>query len=297
MKAQAVQDPFDLLTNSVSDHGKSLFMAALRNLLLPIVRMAMRSGLAYKELSDCMQRVLAECAQDPSVGGHQTCSPARISIVTGIPRREVVRISESMRGAAEDLSNLNRIGRLIVGWHRDFIGPYGIPLELPMEPGERSFPDLVRRYAGQISPIEMLEELKMVGVAESTAEGKVRLANRAFITGRLRPESIERMSWAIHDLACTLEYNLDPAREGPARFERRVFTPEMIGGGLLAAFKELVITEGQGFLERLDNWLNERFQEIRKNRREGQAVPDLEAPDAQHVGIGLYWFERSERGA
>jgi hypothetical protein len=299
MNASTAQAQFDLLTTSVSDHAKAVYMAAFRNLLLPLIRMAMRHGLAYGELSECLERALAECAESPDLGGYKGASVARLSIVTGIPRRDMNRLKDSMGpGAAEELSNLNRIARLIVGWYQDFIGPYGIPLELPMEPGEKSFPDLVRRYGGQVSPKEILGELKSVGVADETDDGKVRLTNRSYITGRLRPEIIERMSWAIHDLADTLDFNLDPMREAPARFERRVFTPEPIGGNLLSAFQQLVVDDGQAFLERLDNWLNEQFQEIRKNRRQG-GTSSAEVPpaDSKYVGVGLYWFERNKIGA
>jgi len=260
--------------------------------------MAMRHGLAYEEMKDSLQRALIECVAKNEAYGSADPSVARLAILTGIPRQDVARLKPmAADGAAEELTRLNRIGRIIVGWYRDFIGPYGIPLELPLEPGEKSFPDLVRRYAGQVDPLEVLEELRMIGVIEETADSKVRLATRSYITGRLRPESIERMSWAVHDLAATLDHNLDPKRDGPALFERRVFTPEPIEGALLDAFKQLATDEGQAFLEKLDNWLNEQFQEIRKKRRRSGETPIAPTPDAKRVGVGVYWFERKELGA
>jgi hypothetical protein len=264
----------------------------------------MRYGLAHDDLVESLRRALAECAMDQHSESHRQSdiSSSQLAIRTGMPKRDADRIKASMMsGAAEELSNLNRIGRLIVGWQRDFVGPYGIPLELPLEPGERSFPDLVRRYAGQAAPAEILTDLKLVGVAEMTAEGKVRLTNRSYITGRLKPESIERMSWAIHDLADTLDYNLNPVREAPARFERRVYTHEPISDPLLVGFRQMVVDEGQAFLEKLDNWLNEQFQELRKKRRQaaqGNGHVENKLPaDAKHVGVGLYWFERDKFGA
>jgi hypothetical protein len=296
------QSHFDSLTNSVGDHATAVYLAAFRNLLLPLVRTAMRHGLAHNELVEALRRAIAECAMDLHSGGvtASNMSDSQLAILTGIPRRDAARIKSTMTvGAAEELTNLNRVGRLIVGWQREFIGPYGLPLELPLEPGERSFPDLVRRYAGQVPPAEILEELKLVGVVEMTSEGKARLTNRSYITGRLRPESIERMSWAIHDLAETLDHNLNPGRDGPARFERRVYTNEPIGGELLANFRQLAVEEGQLFLEKLDNWLNEQFQELRKKRRMSKADSSSysAAPDARHVGVEVYWIERDKFGA
>lgn len=294
MNAEEANARFDAVMDSVGDHLRAVYLAAFRNLLLPLVRMAMRHGLAHDELHEALRRAMAECAQNlhPDVSR----SAAQLSILTGIPRAHSERIRGTLAvGAAEELSNLTLIGRLIVGWQRDFVGPYGVPMELPLEPGEHSFPDLVRRFAGKASPAEVLEELKRVGVVEVTPNGRARLTNRPYITGRLRPESIERMSWVVHDLADTLDFNLNPSRNGPARFERRMYTHDPLAGPLLEGFRELAKEEGQGFLARLDNWLNEQLKEIRKRRRQtggSHMNTDALPPDAKHVGVGVYWFEK-----
>jgi hypothetical protein len=162
-----------------------------------------------------------------------------------------------------------------------------------LEAGDLSFPDLVRRFGGKADPDEVLEDLKRAGVVEITASGKARLTNRPMITSRLRPESVERMSWGIRDLAETLDYNLNPGRIGPPRFERRMYTDDALSGPLLEAFRDLAQEEGQTFLAKLDNWLNEQLKEIRKRRRaSGADTPSMaDAPGAKHVGVGVYWFE------
>jgi hypothetical protein len=284
--------------NSVGDHLRAVYLAAFRNLMLPLVRMAMRHGLSHDDLHEALRRAMAECAQElhPSVGA----SASQLAILTGIPRSQAERIRATIAvGAAEELTNLTMVGRIIAGWQRDFAGPYGIPMELPLEPGEHSFPDLVRRHAGKASPTDVLSDLQRVGVVELTQSNRVRLTNRPYITGRLRPESIERMSWVIHDLADTLDFNLNPSRIGPARFERRMYTHEPLSGPLLEGFRELAKEEGQDFLARLDNWLNEQMKEIRKRRRQSGSdqVPRTDSTDARHVGVGVYWFEKNPNDA
>lgn len=298
MQQQEALSKFDSLMNSVGDHTRAVYLAAFRNLMLPLVRAALRHGLSDEELHEALRRAMAESVKDlhPTVSR----SASQLAILTGIPRPHAERIRETLGvGAAEELSNLTLIGRLVEGWQRDFVGPYGVPLELPLEPGEHSFPDLVRRYGGTANPAEVLEDLKRVGVAELTQAGRARLTNRPYITGRLKPESMERMSWVIRDLAETLDFNLNPARNAPARFERRMYTPEPLSGQVLDAFRELAQEEGQGFLARLDNWLNEQLKEIRKKRRSSgvESAPMADAPDARHVGVGVYWFEKDKLSA
>lgn len=293
MQSQASKIPLHQIVSSAGDNLRAIYLAAFRNLMLPIVRMAMRHGLAHDELHDALRRAIAECAKDLHPGAADSAS--QLAILTGLPREQAERIRTTLAvGAAEELSKLTLIGRLIAGWQRDFAGPYGVPKELPLTPGEQSFPDLVRRFAGRTPPSEALEELKRVGVVEITPSGRAKLTNRPYITGRLRPESVERMSWVIHDLAETLDFNLNPNRNGPARFERRMYTHEPLSGHLLTGFRELAKEEGQSFLARLDSWLNEQLKEIRKRRRQsGEPYqPFDESPDARHVGVGVYWFEK-----
>lgn len=298
MQTQEALSKFDALMDSVGDHARAVYLAAFRNLMLPLVRTALRHGLADTELHEALRRAMAESAKDLHPAAGQSAS--QLAILTGIPRPHAERIKETLAvGAAEELSNLTLIGRLIEGWQRDFVGPYGIPLELPLEGGEHSFPDLVRRFGGKAVPAEVLEDLKRVGVVEVTQTGRARLTNRPYITGRLKPESMERMSWVIRDLAETLDFNLNPGRDAPARFERRMYTPEPLSGQMLDAFRELAQEEGQGFLARLDNWLNEQLKEIRKRRRNGgtDTATMADSPDARHVGVGVYWFEKDKLSA
>lgn len=293
MPDSAAQSRFDRFAVSASNNVRAVYLAAFRNLMLPLVRMAMRHGLAYDDLHDALRRAIAECSKDLHPAAAESTS--QLAILTGLPRSQAERIRSTLAvGAAEELSKLTLIGRLIAGWQRDFAGPYGVPRELPLTPGEQTFPELVRRFGGRTGPHEALEELKRVGVVDITSSGRAKLTNRPYITGRLRPESIERMSWVVHDLADTLDFNLDPQRVGPARFERRMFTHEPLSGHLLQGFRELAKEEGQSFLARLDSWLNEQLKEIRKRRRQsGEPYkPFEEAPDAKHVGIGVYWFEK-----
>jgi hypothetical protein len=280
--------------NSVGDHSRAVYLAAFRNLLLPLVRLGIRHGLSYQEMNEALLRSMGECAKEIYPASEK--SSAQLAILTGMPRADATRIRETLAvGAAEELSDLTLIARIVAGWRNDFVGPYGLPLELPMEGGEHSFPDLVRRFAGRRPPSEVLDQLKGAGLVEMTATGRVRLTNRPYITGRLKPESIERMSWVIRDLAETLEFNLNPSRETPARFERRMYTHEPLAGPLLARFRELVEEDGQTFVSGLDNWLTDQFKEIRKRRRKSgvESPPMAEAPDARHVGVGVYWFERN----
>ena len=58
----------------------------------------------------------------------------RIAILTGLTKRDVARI-QNLDGADDDGVGSNRIARVLQGWSQDpqYLGPYGLPLEVPFE--------------------------------------------------------------------------------------------------------------------------------------------------------------------
>lgn len=54
MSSQEAFARFDSLMESIGGHTKAVYLAAFRNLMLPLVRMAMRHGLAHDDLHEAL---------------------------------------------------------------------------------------------------------------------------------------------------------------------------------------------------------------------------------------------------
>lgn len=232
--------------------------------------------------------VFVEVAREdfPMAGKKQTHS--RIAILTGLTRKEVAKLSERLsQKEGPSTANLNRVGRVLAGWHQDpdFTGPYGLPLELHFDAGPNSFSELVRRYSGDMPARALLEELKRVEAVTEPVIDKIRVLTRSYIPEEADPASIQFMGVALRDLAETLDYNLATKKEEGGYFERRVWTPEGISPVDMPRFDTLVNEKGQEFLETLDNWLTTREQDAEK-------MPPEEKVD---VGVGVYLFSDAER--
>jgi hypothetical protein len=210
-----------------------------------------------------------------------------LAILTGLTRNEVERITQDIAySRTPSTANLNRIGRMLAGWHQDpeFTGPYGLPLELSITSSGTSFQTLHQRYGGDISAKEMLEELERIGAVIIVASNRVRVLTRSYIPAEADPAAMQFMGVALRDLAETLDFNLNPNIEG-GFFERRVWTPLGIDPVDIPEFDKLVQKLGQQFLEALDNHLTAK-----------ETDAEAMAPSEKvRVGVGVYMFSDANR--
>jgi hypothetical protein len=271
------------MTNSV----RLGLLAAYRKLLQPLVRILIRSGISYGETAEVLKTVFVEVAgRDFDLPDRKT-SISRIAIITGLTRKEVARQQEILASGALDVdSNLNRVTRVLEGWHTDpaFTGPYGMPMELPFEsPTSASFASLVRKHSGDMAPRAMLDELIRVGAVEQTSSGAYKVLVRMYIPRDFHPDALHRFGEVVRDFISTYEYNMDK-RPGMGRFERIMFADDGLREELMPAFDALLRAKGYRFLVELHNWIGaqENAATVKKGKRRIK------------TGVGVYHFVSEE---
>jgi hypothetical protein len=280
--AVAIWDEPPFAGVQVTDQIKQAVLNAYRTLMRP------RNGVSFGEFTEVLKVVFVDAAAELLALEDSKQSLTRVAITTGVPRLDVARILETGDIDLDAVaSKVGRVGRLLTGWHQDpeFIGPYGIPYELPFvaDRGRRSFTELVRRYAGDIPPEEMIEELKRINAVLELGNSYYRVLYRSYIPATLDPVKFELMSMALTDLARTLDHNLQPG-EVEKLLERRVWAPNGVTPTVAAQFSGIVREKGTSFLEALDDWLSERENEV---------VLDESEPRIR-IGLAMYMFVRPE---
>ena len=272
----------------MSDSIKEAVLLAFRRVMGPLVRILLKHGISFGEFAEIVKGVYVDVARNEFSLPQTRQSQSRIAIITGLTRKEVARLVSALdRDILATASNLNRVGRVLAGWHQDpdFTGPYGMPYELSFDAphGRRSFAELVRRYSGDMPPRAMLDELKRVGAVLETPAAQIRVMARSYIPAKTDPATLDFMAVALTDLAETLDHNLD-AHPDDKLFERRVWTPAGIPTESVIDFRFLVGERGQQFLEQLDDWLSARELAAAKGR----------VRDRTQVGVAVYMFVRSK---
>lgn len=266
-------------------------LSAYRRLMQPLVRILVRNGVSYYEFAELLKNVFVEVAErDFTIPGRRS-SQSRVAILSGLSRKEVARQKGILDGGqvVEAASNLNRVTRVLVGWHSDpdYTGPYGMPIELPFEADiGPSFSELVRRHSGDMVPRAMLDELVRVGAVEQLGSGALKVLTRTYIPENLNPDALERFGEVVHNFVCTYEVNMEKPAPGAGRFERIVFADDGLRAALMPAFDKLVRTKGLQLLVELDNWLS--AQELSSTAK-SKDVPRVK------TGVGIYHFIDDDR--
>lgn len=267
-------------------------LSAYRKLMQPLVRILIRNGVSFSELSEILKNVFVEVAERDFNLPPRRTSQSRIAILTGLTRKEVAKQKSILDGggALNLVSNLNRVTRVLVGWHTDpdFTGPYGMPLELSFESADgASFAGLVRKHSGDMAPRAMLDELLRVGAIEKLSAGTFKVLMRAYIPESfLHPDALQRFGEVVRDFITTYEFNIGK-RPGLGRFERIVFADDGLREDLLPAFDTLIRAKGQTLLVELDNWMSAQELSASAKNKEGKKIK---------TGVGIYHFVATDDG-
>jgi hypothetical protein len=241
-----------------STSGKQL-LYALRRVLRPIVRILIRAGIRFDEFAELARGVYVESAIRDGIDHASNLTRARISVVTGVTRQQVnyyIDNDGALPSASPTLAGV--LVEVLQKWHTDpqYVGPYGIPLELEFEVSSgRSFRNLVSMVDAKASPGIVLEELLRVGSVTYSGEKHFRAASRYFMMPEpMSPQQVEYFGNTLTRLAKTLEFNMSP-RNSEKRLERFVVADRGLPAEVLPQFATYARDRTSEFLLDLDNWL------------------------------------------
>ncbi len=250
---------------------------AVMRLLRPLVRLLLRHGLPYAAFERMAKQVYVEAArQDFALPGRKP-SISRVSILSGLTRKDVQRLLEEAEALPDALAaRHNRAVRVLGAWARDvdFHAADGQPRPLAFD-GEAGFAALVRRHSGDMPARAVLDELLRVGAVRRREDGLLEPQAHGYVPQRSAEDKLHMLGTDVADLITTIEHNLELGAADP-RFQRKVMYRD-VDPAQLPAFRALGAARGQALLEELDRWLAAHA-----------AAPG--APRAR-AGLGIYHVE------
>ncbi len=273
----------------MGDSVKQTLLEAYRVLMGPLVRILLRQGISIAEFLEVIKAVYVEVAlKDFKVSGRKA-TRTRIAVMTGLTRKEVKRvIDEAARERFELKTGVNRLTRVLVGWHTDpdFTGPYGMPLELQYEaavPGEPTVSELVKRHSGDMSPRSIIDELIRVSAVKETEAGWYRVLRRDYIPEAQGVHNFERTGGVVRNFVNTIDFNMTKSAPGKGRFERQAIADDGIRKQDVTLFDQYLRERCQVLLEEIDNWLTKL---PKPDPKKGEEVI--------RTGVGVYHYMNDE---
>jgi len=242
--------------------------------------------MSFNEFSDIGRRVFVEVGMRESGIPGRKPTVSRVSILTGLSRKEVQRLlGEQAQAAGTDgHETYNRAARVIAGWVRDkdFTDGAGEPLALSQAGATASFSLLVKRYSGDVPARAVLDELLRVGAVERLDDDRIRLLSRAYVPRTSDLDKLDILGADVADLITTIDHNLQRGAEDP-RFQRKVMY-DNVPAESIPLFRALSAAQAQTLLEKMDEWLSQHDRDVNAS---------VTGAGRMRAGIGIYYFEEN----
>ena len=259
----------------------------LKRLLRPLVRLLMQSGITFPVLADLLRGLYVEVALRDVLKDERAQTDSRISLLTGVHRKEVRRLRSITVDADAEPAIVTINSQIIARW----LGgpPYadrrGRPLWLPrvgISPRAASFEGLVRSITTDVRPRAVLDELQSQNIVVLAPDDQVRLNVAAFVPRPGRAEQLYYFGRNLADHIAAATANISAAETAPF-LERSVHYDRLSAASV-------------GRLERVGRQAAERLLIDFNRRALAAAEADDKAKDAlspaksRRINLGIYLF-------
>ncbi|HSP99931.1 MAG TPA: DUF6502 family protein [Candidatus Dormibacteraeota bacterium] len=267
----------------MSDLGERL-ISATAQALQPLVKRLLATGVPFGQLEGRLRELFVEVAEAEFALPGRRQTDSRVSLLTGINRKEVRRIRAAERGQPGPSSfGMNYATSLISRWVTDprTSDRRGRPRPLPYRAARGpSFMKLARAVTADLAPRVLLDELLRSGAAELRDGDVVVLTSDAYVARREPAETLRILEEDPRELIETILRNI--FSEGEERLLQRKVYFDNLGSEAAAQIRAEMRREGEQFLQRI-NRLLARYDRDRNPRAPGG--------ERHYAGVGVYFFE------
>jgi len=221
--------------NATLQQKEKVLAKAVRTMLKPLVKLLISQGITYIGLLEMLKRTYVEVAEESFALKNKRQTDSRISLLTGVHRKEVKRIrSELDTPLTEQELKASKSAQMMALWtgHQAFLDEQGqpAPLNRNASEGEPSFETLAYRVSKDKHPRSVLDEWLNQKVVFINPDGKIQLNEAGYVPSKDFEEKLFFAGKNIGDHLAVVAHNL--AGETPPLFDRAVYyhnlTPESV---------------------------------------------------------------------
>lgn len=269
----------------MNETPKDIAALSAAPILTALAELMLEEGVSYAEFAAIARHAFVNAAEQV-LASEKRVTDSRVSILTGIHRKEVkqIRGSEGLAINPEKAKS-NRAIAVISAWTREaaYLSAEGQPLPLPYDGPLPSLTELIQSFSGDMPVRAVCDELTRMGVIEQRGELWYLLVP-VYVPNESRTAVMNILSTDTTDLIRTIHHNLN-SPTGSKRFQRTVSYDE-VSPESAALFKEMASGQSLELLKQFDAWLAKREKDDKASRASDPSVPQLRA------GVGIYYFEQ-----
>jgi hypothetical protein len=260
-------------------------VAAIRYLLRPLVRLLLSHGISFPAFCDLVKSTYVKVSEAEFKLDAKPQTDSRISLLTGIHRREVNRLRNEAVTEIDLPQRASMSALLLTIWsgHPEYLDKQGMPIPLPRlaSKGEgQSFEALVQSVSKDFRARVVLDEWLRQGIVTLDSDDRVHLSADAFVQPQDMAEKVYYFGQNIHDHMAATVHNL--AGNAPPFLERCVFYDKLSADSTreLADYSRTVATRSL-------HAVNKRAAELQQS--------DQKKTDAVHrANFGVYYYSAAE---
>lgn len=227
----------------------------LRALLRPLVRFCIRHGLVLQDLVESSKELFIEAAVEELNNQDQKITLSRLSMISGLHRRDVSRIHVEGETSTTSMSMAQRI---IGQWshNKQNLNKNGAPRALDYS---TEFKELVGLISTDVKPATVLFELERTGAAKRVAE-KVLLSSSVYNISNNADEAFKHLGRDCNELISCVEENVFQGQETPNLHARTEYDNVYVKD--LPEIRKWLLEEGSKFHKKARDFLAQHDKDI-----------------------------------
>ncbi len=238
--------------------SRELRLELLRLVLRPAIRFSLKSSVLISEFVEVSKQVFLDVAAEEIAKSSAQVSVSRLSVSTGIYRRDVTRIYVDKKPTNAESKSI--IWRVIGQWSNDaeFTNSRGQARVLSFQSEGSDFNRLVEKISKAIGPAAVLFELERIQAVVRTPKG-LKLKRQGQVIQNDPAGAFEVLSKDLDTLIRCVEINAgdDPAKQLHIRTEY-----DNIYRKQLPAIREWLRAEGKSFHRKIREYLSQHDADI-----------------------------------
>lgn len=259
--------------SSIEQH----LLRAARRVLRPLVRILLRYGVPATALQEVVRKAYVDVAFDEFHLQGKPQTLARVSVLTGLNRKEVARLHRLPPVDESDGEWRTRAGQVVARWFVDptFLDKKGDPLDLPFAEGSPNFSDLVKKHSGDMYPRAVADELRRLGMIEEE-NGCLRMTHRGYVPANDPAMVIDILGLDTAAFIETIDHNIEA--EADAKLMQMHAVSYSLPEDEVEEFLRESRRGAQQLIENTADWLGRRELE----------EDEQTAVRQRKVGLGVY---------